>query len=77
MRSHNHFNFRTFALRKRRFTLGAGGFLGGKTDSAVCATSLSIGNGFAFSVAITADGLAHADSVVGKGRQSTTPEVTT
>jgi hypothetical protein len=37
----------------------------------------NIANGFAFSVAITADGLAHADSVVGKRRQSTTPVVKT
>jgi hypothetical protein len=39
-RSADHCSFRTFALRKRRFTLGIGGFFGGRADSAVCATSL-------------------------------------
>jgi hypothetical protein len=34
---------------------------------------VSVGNGFAFAVAIAADGLAHRGSVVGNGTQSTTP----
>jgi hypothetical protein len=50
----------------------AAGRFGGVRDLIV-----SIGNGFAFSVAITADGLAHTRSVVGKGRQSTAWVVTT